>query len=296
MHAPLPPQEREQKEAEKQAVQAEEAGGRTRVKRKTSLEENMGSAYSSSGQAAGSASKEQEDTKVQKKTHAQTEGAVMDLNSILRGKKVRVVNGEEEVADCYALCVRVLSKSKTPGFDMRTGIVAVVPKSHAMHTVVTALVEYVLMPPTQTEAALNDVCKNMLRRVAVNNQENGRREFTSKNVACVLGLNPDELGLWSRLDLNDEYGVALAATLAKQTDKAPAQYQFKHLSFQEGLYAEYLLITVTSLAPPQGPGWHGWVNDAAASQFLNNRYMNNTCRIASGYLGGLLARQRRKWG
>ena len=85
---------------------------------------------------------------------------------------------------------------QVPGFDMRTGIVAVVPKSHAMHTVVTALVEYVLMPPSQTEAQLNEVCKKMLRRVAVNNQENGRREFTSKNVACVLGLNPDELGLW----------------------------------------------------------------------------------------------------
>ena len=85
--------------------------------------------------------------------HATNE-PVLDLNSILRGKKVRVVTGEDEVADCYALCVRVLSKSKTPGFDMRTGIVAVVPKSHAMHTVVTALVEYVLMPPAVTEAQL----------------------------------------------------------------------------------------------------------------------------------------------
>ena len=178
---------------------------------------------------------------------------------------------------------------------MRTGIVAVVPKSHTMHTVVTALVEYVLMPPVQSETQLNDVCLKMLRHVAVNNQENGRREFTSKNVACVLGTAPDELGLWSRLDLNDEHGVALAATLAKQTDKAPAQYQFKHLSFQEGLYAEYLLITVTSLAPPQGPGWAGWVSDTAGANFLNNRYMNNTCRIASGYLGGLLALQRHAW-
>ena len=86
----------------------------------------------------------------------------------------------------------------------------------------------------------------------------------------------------SRLDLNGEYGVALAATLAMQTDKAPAQYQFKHLSFQEGLYAEYLLITVTSLTPPAGPGWPGWVNDKAAAEFLNNRYMeNHTRQLAS---------------
>ena len=83
--------------------------------------------------------------------------------------------------------------------------------------------------------------------------------------------------------------VALTATLAKQTDRAPAQYQFKHLSFQEGLYAEHLLMLVTSLAPPQGQGWQGWASDQLAANFLNNRYMNNTCRIAAGFLGGLLA-------
>jgi hypothetical protein len=41
--------------------------------------------------------------------------AALDLNSILRGKKVRVVSGEDEVADCYALCVRVLQRSKVRG-------------------------------------------------------------------------------------------------------------------------------------------------------------------------------------
>jgi hypothetical protein len=52
---------------------------------------------------------------------------------------------------------------------------------------------------------------------------------------------------------------------------------------------------VTSLAPPQGPGWGGWSNDKAASEFLNNRYMNNTCRIAAGHLGSLLGMQRLNW-
>ena len=288
----------EAKEAEaKAAASQEEASGAAnkRSKRKTTLEENMGSAYASSG-AAPAKNDDTEAGKVQKRGEKHhSDGPVMDLNSILRGKKVRVVTGEDEVADCYALCVRVLSKSKQPGFDMRTGIVAVVPKSHPMHAIVTALIEYVLMPPPQSEAQLNDVAIKMLRRVAVDNQENGRREFTSKDVACVLGAHPDELGLWSRLDLNDDHGVALAATLAKQTDKAPAQYQFKHLSFQEGLYAEYLLLIVTSLAPPSGPGWDGWQDDMEAATFLNNRYMNNTCRIAAGYLGGLLALQRSAW-
>ena len=135
----------------------------------------------------------------------------------------------------------------------------------------------------------------MLRRQAVSNQEAGQREFTSKDAACCLGIFPDELSLWTRLDLNDKYGVALVATLATQSDKAPAQYQFKHLSFQEGLYAEHLLMLVSSLAPPAGPGWQGWTSDTASAQFLNNRYMNNTCRIAAGYLGGLLALQRPSW-
>ena len=63
---------------------------------------------------------------------------------------------------------------------------------------------------------------------------------------------------------------------------------------QEGLYAEYLLMMITSLQAP-GPGWAGWHTDTAAAEFLNNRYMNNTCRIAAGHLGSLLARQRAHW-
>ena len=237
------------------------AGARTRVKRKTTLEQNLGTALN-----AGSGAVDDE-LKARLATHQME--PVLDLNSILRGKKVRLVTGENEVAECYSLVVRGLDKSKQPGFDLRTGIVAVVPKSHTMHGPVTALVEYVLQPPTRTEEAIMDVCKKMLRRVAVDNQEHGRREFTSKDVACCLGEHPDELGLWARLDFNHDHGVALAATLAKQTDKAPAQYQFKHLSFQEGLYAEYLLMLVTSLVPPQGAGWPGWHDDHTAAEFLN---------------------------
>ena len=165
-----------------------------------------------------------------------------------------------------------------------------------MHAIVTALVEYVLRRWLAiNESSLFEIGKKMLRRVAVDNQENGRREFTSKNVACALGATPEELGLWSRLDLDHDHGVALTATLAKQSDKAPAQYQFKHLSFQEGLYAEHLLLLVTSLTPPNGNGWPGWASDKTASEFLNNRYMNNTCRIAAGHLGALLGEAAAQW-
>jgi len=43
----------------------------------------------------------------------QSNEPILDLNSILRGKKVKVVTGEEEVADAYALVMRVLDKTRS---------------------------------------------------------------------------------------------------------------------------------------------------------------------------------------
>lgn len=43
------------------------------------------------------------------------------------------------------------------------------------------------------------------------------------------------------------------------------------------------------------PDWTNWNSDAAAAEFLNNRFLNNTCRIAAGRLGTLLAQKRSKW-
>ena len=101
--------------AKDQEEAAQAVGGRQRQKRKGSLEESLGSAYSSGGSAAtGKEEKVQETTQVQQK-QVKTLEAALDLNSILRGKKVRVVSGEDEVADCYALCVRVLQRSKVRG-------------------------------------------------------------------------------------------------------------------------------------------------------------------------------------
>ena len=264
---------------------AEETEGTTkkREKRKGALEQNIGGSSSSGATDSKAAAF------AVRGGHTE---AVLDLNSILRGKKVRVVQGENEVADAYSLVVRCLERAKHT--DVRSAISAIVPKSHSLHGVVTALVEFVLAPISQSEAALMTTGKQMLRNVAVENQQNGRREFTSKHVACALGSMPEELGLWTRLELDADHGVALVATLSKQSEKAPAQYQFKHLSFQEGLYAEYLLMLITSLQAP-GPGWQGWATDAAAAEFLNNRYMNNTCRIAAGHLGSLMAKQRPDW-
>ena len=116
-----------------------------RVKRKSTLEQNLGNAL---GGGAGS--------KDDGASHA-SNGPMIDLNSVLRGKKVRQVVGADEVGLCYSLIVRVLDKSKHAGFDLRSGIVSVVPKSHTLYGVVTAFVEYVLTPPTRTEQAWQDV-------------------------------------------------------------------------------------------------------------------------------------------
>ena len=83
-------------------------------------------------------------------------------------------------------------------------------------------------------------------------------------------------------------GLPLTKTLEAQTELAPAQYQFKHLSFQEGLFAQHLLIQAEA-------GWEGWETDETAAEFLNNPFMNNTCRIAAGYLGTRLAKRRPTW-
>ena len=130
----------------------------------------------------------------------------------------------------------------------------------------------------------------MLRHVAVSNQQAGRREFSAVHVANALlidQVNTEGLTLWLHLNKEDG-GIPLTKTLEAQTELAPAQYQFKHLSFQEGLFAQHLLLLAQD-------GWEGWQSDEKAASFLNNPFMNNTCRIAAGHLGTLLAKRRPDW-
>jgi Leucine-rich repeat (LRR) protein len=130
----------------------------------------------------------------------------------------------------------------------------------------------------------------MLRHIAVSNQLAGRREFSAVHVATALlidQVNTEGLTLWMHLNKEDA-GIPLTKTLEAQTELAPAQYQFKHLSFQEGLFAQDLLIKAEA-------GWETWETDLTAAEFLNNPFMNNTCRIAAGYLGTRLAKRRPNW-
>ena len=143
----------EAESAEKEAETEKDVNPR-RVKRKSTLEQNLGNAVGGGG---GGDIKADGDDKGKGKKGQNKDEPMIDLNSILRGKKVRVVVGADDVAECYSLIVRVLDKSKQPSFDLRSGIVAVVPKSHVLHGVVTAFVEYVLTPPSRSEQAWQDV-------------------------------------------------------------------------------------------------------------------------------------------
>ena len=200
-------------------------------------------------------------------------------------QKLEPLKGEENVTGTHTVAVRILDKVRV-GDNLRDSIQRYVPEGNKLRPWVKAIVEAALEPAT---LQAQPVGLRMLRRIAIANQEAGRREFSSKDVALALGAHGDELILWLRLEQNAEHGVALIKQLEPQTDHLPAQYQFKHLSFQEGLFAEHLLHVV------EDPTWLGWESDAVASAFLNNAYMNNTCRIAAGRLGTLLAKRRSTW-
>ena len=78
-----------------------------------------------------------------------------------------------------------------------------------------------------------------------------RRDLEDAAKALLIyQLNPEGLTLLMHLT-KEEAGLPLTQTLEAQTELAPAQYQFKHLSFQEGLFAQHLLIQAEA-------GWSGW--------------------------------------
>eukprot|EP00966_Prymnesium_polylepis_P094783 2194515-Prymnesium_polylepis.1 len=80
----------------------------------------------------------------------------------------------------------------------------------------------------------------LLARIAIDNTVNGqaRREFTSVQVEAALmgGAGSSLLKEWSAL-LRSDTNVPLVKTLADAGGVKEGVYQFRHLSFQEGLFA-----------------------------------------------------------
>ena len=104
-----------------------------------------------------------------------------------------------------------------------------------LRSIVTTLVEANLK--VLRDSSAHDVGLLMLRNLAILNQQNGRRQFGAGDVSQALLKHlpcPEALTLWLHLN-NEEGGIPLTKTLEMQTDIAEGQYQFKHLSFQEGL-------------------------------------------------------------
>ena len=98
--------------------------------------------------------------------------------------------------------------------------------------------------------------------------------------------------LWSRLE-DEPQGVPLVKMLAASVDGfffgSPAQYQFRHLSFQEALVAQQLVDGCGAAT------WAGWQDDAAAAESLKDPSLTNSLRIGRGALGSALAQRRSKW-
>merc|ERR1712185_538170 len=114
---------------------------------------------------------------------------------------------------------------------------------------------------------MHDVGLSMLRNMAILNQQNGRRQFGAGDVSQALLKylpKPEALTLWLHLN-NEEGGIPLTKTLEAQTDAAEGQYQFKHLSFQEGLFSQHLILQAEEAVAgmPHGPLMPIWETDAA---------------------------------
>ena len=151
-----------------------------------------------------------------------------------------------------------------------------------------------LSPGSRWEKVLS-----LMRRVAhANMAANGRREFNSTQVAATLG---SDYMSWEAL-ASEAHGLPLIKVLSEggfapmpsapkgSNAKIPAQYAFRHLSFQEALEVELLFEEID-----QPSGWDGWSTDKAAAAFLNQRFVQNVCKIGGGRLGDHLAARRPSW-
>ena len=118
------------------------------------------------------------------------------------------------------------------------------------------------MGPEHFETALE-----VMRRIAVVNMEAEERVFTTK----ALAKHPGAWAAWEML-LDKRSERPLIKTLEVEADDRPGLFQFKHISFQEALYATELSASALT--------WSG----REVERFLTNPFMLNTCRIGGSPL------------
>ena len=125
------------------------------------------------------------------------------------------------------------------------------------------------LDPKQLGADQLDVCMRMLRHIAFANHTRLRRQFTAADARSWLQDRSDELALWQRLE-------AVKGEDADDIDKieeyiplirvlADSSFEFRHLSFQEGLCAIEL-----ARQPADGGSDKVAGGGAAATQFWRN--------------------------
>lgn len=130
------------------------------------------------------------------------------------------------------------------------------------------------------------LAKDLIGAIAIGNQQARRRDFSSSEADASLGSSADLQQLWQSL-VSRGTSIPLLKLVAASSARQAAQYQFVHLSIQEGLYAADLLQNVY--------GWEGWKDDASASAFLNEQFNQNVCRVGSTALGEALAERGDSW-
>ena len=131
-----------------------------------------------------------------------------------------------------------------------------------------------------------DAAKDLISTLAIANQMARRREISTIEVGACLTETPELQTLWNTL-VKEEKPLPLLKLVAAKSAKQAAQYEFVHLSIQEGLYAADLLRNVNT--------WVGWCDDVSAAKFLNEQFNQNVCRIGSTPLGEALAKRRANW-
>jgi len=129
------------------------------------------------------------------------------------------------------------------------------------------------------DAAEAKAASDMLSRVAVANHLVQKREFDSEHVSRSLeGLSGGK-ELWNKM-LHEPSGVPLVKILELSADESTkSTFQFTHLSFQEGYFAE-----ATLRGDPLPMLW-----DRGVPRILDDPWFLNTCVIGSEVMGAVFS-------
>ena len=128
----------------------------------------------------------------------------------------------------------------------------------------------------QADAGATTAALEVMQRIATANMlaaKGVQREFTSDDV--VAALDAEGMAVWEKLAAADG-SRPLLKTLEQETTSSPAIYQFRHLSFQEALFAKGLLVDGAAAE------WAGWQDDSAAAKSLKDPSLRNALRIGGG--------------